>query len=137
MGLQGAVAGSRSLWLRRHLLGCAEKLDEILAAATEPALRPDIADADSRAATVKQRPTSRRITPAEISVSQPGSWGHWGMGGARGQSATSPTGCLCVLEGEGPSFGLHSPGVGVKDPTASPEDTWGHQPSEQPRSGSC
>ncbi|XP_015424212.1 PREDICTED: SH3 and multiple ankyrin repeat domains protein 3 [Myotis davidii] len=44
-----------------------EKLDEILAAATEPALRPDIADADSRAATVKQRPTSRRITPAEIS----------------------------------------------------------------------
>uniref|UniRef100_A0A8C9P2K6 Uncharacterized protein n=1 Tax=Spermophilus dauricus TaxID=99837 RepID=A0A8C9P2K6_SPEDA len=46
-----------------------EKLDEILAAAAEPALRPDIADADSRAATVKQRPTSRRITPAEISVS--------------------------------------------------------------------
>uniref|UniRef100_A0A8C5YV40 Uncharacterized protein n=1 Tax=Marmota marmota marmota TaxID=9994 RepID=A0A8C5YV40_MARMA len=44
-----------------------EKLDEILAAAAEPALRPDIADADSRAATVKQRPTSRRITPAEIS----------------------------------------------------------------------
>ncbi|XP_006888158.1 PREDICTED: SH3 and multiple ankyrin repeat domains protein 3 [Elephantulus edwardii] len=43
-----------------------EKLDEILAAATEPTLRPDIADADSRAATVKQRPTSRRITPAEI-----------------------------------------------------------------------
>uniref|UniRef100_A0A2K5DNB0 SH3 and multiple ankyrin repeat domains protein 3 n=1 Tax=Aotus nancymaae TaxID=37293 RepID=A0A2K5DNB0_AOTNA len=46
---------------------CAEKLDEMLAAATEPTLRPDIADADSRAATVKQRPTSRRITPAEIS----------------------------------------------------------------------
>ncbi|XP_045146551.1 SH3 and multiple ankyrin repeat domains protein 3, partial [Echinops telfairi] len=44
-----------------------EKLDEILAAATEPTLRPDISDADSRAATVKQRPTSRRITPAEIS----------------------------------------------------------------------
>ncbi|XP_077025427.1 SH3 and multiple ankyrin repeat domains protein 3 isoform X2 [Tamandua tetradactyla] len=44
-----------------------EKLDEILAAAAEPALRPDIADADSRAATVKQRPTSRRLTPAEIS----------------------------------------------------------------------
>uniref|UniRef100_A0A2K6S5E0 SH3 and multiple ankyrin repeat domains 3 n=1 Tax=Saimiri boliviensis boliviensis TaxID=39432 RepID=A0A2K6S5E0_SAIBB len=44
-----------------------EKLDEMLAAATEPTLRPDIADADSRAATVKQRPTSRRITPAEIS----------------------------------------------------------------------
>uniref|UniRef100_A0A5F9DD85 SAM domain-containing protein n=1 Tax=Oryctolagus cuniculus TaxID=9986 RepID=A0A5F9DD85_RABIT len=44
-----------------------EKLDEILAAAAEPTLRPDIAEADSRAATVKQRPTSRRITPAEIS----------------------------------------------------------------------
>uniref|UniRef100_A0A8C0FQG6 SH3 and multiple ankyrin repeat domains 3 n=1 Tax=Bubo bubo TaxID=30461 RepID=A0A8C0FQG6_BUBBB len=44
-----------------------EKLDEILAAA-EPALRADIVEADSRAATVKQRPTSRRITPAEISV---------------------------------------------------------------------
>uniref|UniRef100_H0VXE1 SH3 and multiple ankyrin repeat domains protein 3 n=1 Tax=Cavia porcellus TaxID=10141 RepID=H0VXE1_CAVPO len=44
-----------------------EKLDEILAAAAEPTLRPDIADADSRAATVKQRPTSRWITPAEIS----------------------------------------------------------------------
>ncbi|XP_028934453.1 SH3 and multiple ankyrin repeat domains protein 3 isoform X2 [Ornithorhynchus anatinus] len=43
-----------------------EKLDEILAAA-EPALRPDLVEADSRAATVKQRPTSRRITPAEIS----------------------------------------------------------------------
>ncbi|XP_042638737.1 SH3 and multiple ankyrin repeat domains protein 3 [Orycteropus afer afer] len=44
-----------------------DKLDEALAAAAEPTLRPDIADADSRAATVKQRPTSRRITPAEIS----------------------------------------------------------------------
>ncbi|XP_011797648.1 PREDICTED: SH3 and multiple ankyrin repeat domains protein 3 [Colobus angolensis palliatus] len=44
-----------------------EKLDEMLAAAAEPTLRPDIADTDSRAATVKQRPTSRRITPAEIS----------------------------------------------------------------------
>ncbi|XP_039245448.1 SH3 and multiple ankyrin repeat domains protein 3-like isoform X2 [Pipra filicauda] len=43
-----------------------EKLDEILAAA-EPALRAEIVEADSRAATVKQRPTSRRITPAEIS----------------------------------------------------------------------
>uniref|UniRef100_G3R7F8 SH3 and multiple ankyrin repeat domains protein 3 n=1 Tax=Gorilla gorilla gorilla TaxID=9595 RepID=G3R7F8_GORGO len=40
---------------------------QMLAAAAEPTLRPDIADADSRAATVKQRPTSRRITPAEIS----------------------------------------------------------------------
>ncbi|XP_051468050.1 SH3 and multiple ankyrin repeat domains protein 3 isoform X4 [Apus apus] len=43
-----------------------EKLDEILAAA-EPALRAEMVEADSRAATVKQRPTSRRITPAEIS----------------------------------------------------------------------
>lgn len=48
----------------------AEKLDEILAAAAEPTLRPDIAEADSRAATVRPRPTSRRITPAEISVSR-------------------------------------------------------------------
>ncbi|KAM4901966.1 LOW QUALITY PROTEIN: SH3 and multiple ankyrin repeat domains protein 3 [Sylvia borin] len=42
-----------------------EKLDELLAAA-EPALRAELLEADSRAATVKQRPTSRRITPAEI-----------------------------------------------------------------------
>uniref|UniRef100_A0A663E1R2 SH3 and multiple ankyrin repeat domains protein 3 n=1 Tax=Aquila chrysaetos chrysaetos TaxID=223781 RepID=A0A663E1R2_AQUCH len=79
-----------------------EKLDEILAAA-EPALRADIVEADSRAATVKQRPTSRRITPAEISVREEGSrWereGHivlsqmltasmtesrWGVGSPRG-----------------------------------------------------
>ena len=75
--------GSGPPRLRWHLFGCAEKLDEILAAAAEPALRPDIADADSRAATVKQRPTSRRITPAEISVSPPGSGGR-GVGGAQG-----------------------------------------------------
>uniref|UniRef100_H3A563 SH3 and multiple ankyrin repeat domains 3 n=2 Tax=Latimeria chalumnae TaxID=7897 RepID=H3A563_LATCH len=43
-----------------------EKLDEILAAA-EPTLRPEVVEADSRAATVKPRPTSRRLTPAEIS----------------------------------------------------------------------
>lgn len=67
-----AVVGSRSWLLRQRLLGCAEKLDEVLAAAADPTLRPDIADADSRAATVKQRPTSRRITPAEISVSRLG-----------------------------------------------------------------
>lgn len=66
-----AWVGVAVLGLRWHLSGCAEKLDEILAVAAEPTLRPDIADADSRAATVKQRPTSRRITPAEISVSQP------------------------------------------------------------------
>ncbi|RXM32319.1 SH3 and multiple ankyrin repeat domains protein 3, partial [Acipenser ruthenus] len=45
-----------------------EKLAELLAAQV-PTLRPAIAEADYRAATVKQRPTSRRITPAEISVS--------------------------------------------------------------------
>ncbi|MFT7799331.1 SH3 and multiple ankyrin repeat domains protein 3-like [Arapaima gigas] len=44
----------------------AERLDEMLAA-QEPVLRPAVAEADYRAATVKQRPTSRRITPAEIS----------------------------------------------------------------------
>ncbi|XP_069835956.1 SH3 and multiple ankyrin repeat domains protein 3 isoform X1 [Dendropsophus ebraccatus] len=43
-----------------------ERLDEILVA-SDPSMRPEIAEADSRAATVKQRPTSRRITPAEIS----------------------------------------------------------------------
>ncbi|KAI1887998.1 hypothetical protein AGOR_G00180520 [Albula goreensis] len=43
-----------------------ERLDEILAS-QEPVLRPQVAEADYRAATVKQRPTSRRITPAEIS----------------------------------------------------------------------
>uniref|UniRef100_A0A8C5MUG7 SH3 and multiple ankyrin repeat domains protein 3 n=1 Tax=Leptobrachium leishanense TaxID=445787 RepID=A0A8C5MUG7_9ANUR len=43
-----------------------ERLDEILVA-SDPSLRPEIVEADSRAATVKQRPTSRRITPAEIS----------------------------------------------------------------------
>lgn len=62
-----------------RLFGVAEKLDEILAAA-EPALRADIVEADSRAATVKQRPTSRRITPAEISVrggAVPGGEGEW------------------------------------------------------------
>ncbi|XP_066541484.1 SH3 and multiple ankyrin repeat domains protein 3 isoform X3 [Hoplias malabaricus] len=42
-----------------------ERLDEILAS-QESVLRPQV-EADYRAATVKQRPTSRRITPAEIS----------------------------------------------------------------------
>ncbi|KTG37056.1 hypothetical protein cypCar_00036329 [Cyprinus carpio] len=42
-----------------------ERLDEILAS-QETVLRPKV-EADYRAATVKQRPTSRRITPAEIS----------------------------------------------------------------------
>lgn len=48
-----------------------ERLDEILVG-TDPSLRPEIAEADSRAATVKQRPTSRRITQAEINVSHLG-----------------------------------------------------------------
>ncbi|XP_056133998.1 SH3 and multiple ankyrin repeat domains protein 3 isoform X3 [Lampris incognitus] len=44
-----------------------EKLDEILAGSPqEVVLRPRPPDADLRAATVKQRPTSRRITQAEI-----------------------------------------------------------------------
>ncbi|KAK3570592.1 hypothetical protein QTP86_023645, partial [Hemibagrus guttatus] len=42
-----------------------ERLDEILAS-QESAMRPQV-ESDYRAATVKQRPTSRRITPAEIS----------------------------------------------------------------------
>uniref|UniRef100_A0A8C2B6E9 SH3 and multiple ankyrin repeat domains protein 3 n=1 Tax=Cyprinus carpio TaxID=7962 RepID=A0A8C2B6E9_CYPCA len=41
-----------------------ERLDEILAS-QDKVLRPKV-EADYRAATVKQRPTSRRITPAEI-----------------------------------------------------------------------
>ncbi|KAJ8373386.1 hypothetical protein AAFF_G00265740 [Aldrovandia affinis] len=43
-----------------------ERLDEMLIS-QEPVLRPQVTEADYRAATVKQRPTSRRITPAEIS----------------------------------------------------------------------
>ncbi|XP_036373473.1 SH3 and multiple ankyrin repeat domains protein 3-like isoform X2 [Megalops cyprinoides] len=43
-----------------------ERLDEMLAS-QEPVLRAQVAEADYRAATVKQRPTSRRITQAEIS----------------------------------------------------------------------
>lgn len=47
-----------------------EKLDEMLSSPKEPVvvMRQRPSDADSRAATVKQRPTSRRITQAEISV---------------------------------------------------------------------
>jgi hypothetical protein len=44
-----------------------ERLDEMLAT-QEPTMRPPGPEGDYRAATVKQRPTSRRITPAEISV---------------------------------------------------------------------
>ncbi|XP_034735763.1 SH3 and multiple ankyrin repeat domains protein 3 isoform X2 [Etheostoma cragini] len=43
-----------------------ERLDEMLAS-QESILRSQPPEADYRAATVKQRPTSRRITPAEIS----------------------------------------------------------------------
>ncbi|KAM8861947.1 SH3 and multiple ankyrin repeat domains protein 3 isoform 2-T4 [Synchiropus picturatus] len=43
-----------------------ERLDEMLAS-QESILRSQPLEADYRAATVKQRPTSRRITPAEIS----------------------------------------------------------------------
>ncbi|XP_074533101.1 SH3 and multiple ankyrin repeat domains protein 3 isoform X3 [Halichoeres trimaculatus] len=43
-----------------------ERLDEMLAS-QESMLRSQPLEADYRAATVKQRPTSRRITPAEIS----------------------------------------------------------------------
>ncbi|XP_023664711.2 SH3 and multiple ankyrin repeat domains protein 3 isoform X2 [Paramormyrops kingsleyae] len=43
-----------------------ERLDEMLGS-QETGLRPQATEADYRAATVKQRPTSRRITPAEIS----------------------------------------------------------------------
>ncbi|XP_050963467.1 SH3 and multiple ankyrin repeat domains protein 3 isoform X4 [Labeo rohita] len=45
-----------------------EKLDEMLSSPKEPVvvMRARPADVDSRAATVKQRPTSRRITQAEI-----------------------------------------------------------------------
>ncbi|XP_035859111.1 LOW QUALITY PROTEIN: SH3 and multiple ankyrin repeat domains protein 3 [Sander lucioperca] len=43
-----------------------ERLDEMLAS-QESILRSQTPEADYRAATVKQRPTSRRITPAEIS----------------------------------------------------------------------
>lgn len=48
-----------------------EKLDEMLSSPKEPVvvMRARPADVDSRAATVKQRPTSRRITQAEINVS--------------------------------------------------------------------
>lgn len=47
-----------------------ERLDEMLAS-QESMMRSQPSEADYRAATVKQRPTSRRITPAEISVSAP------------------------------------------------------------------
>ncbi len=40
-------------------------------ASQESMLRSQPSETDYRAATVKQRPTSRRITPAEISVSAP------------------------------------------------------------------
>uniref|UniRef100_A0A8B9PC96 SH3 and multiple ankyrin repeat domains protein 3 n=1 Tax=Apteryx owenii TaxID=8824 RepID=A0A8B9PC96_APTOW len=78
---------SKSMTAELEELG-KQKLDEILAAA-EPSLRADIVEADSRAATVKQRPTSRRITPAEISVRQEGLWWEREGTGARAQSTGS------------------------------------------------
>lgn len=55
----------------RICVSLTEKLDEMLSSPKEPVvvMRPRPPEADSRAATVKQRPTSRRITQAEISVS--------------------------------------------------------------------
>lgn len=54
------------VWVCVYACICTERLDEILAS-QESTMRPQV-EADYRAATVKQRPTSRRITPAEISV---------------------------------------------------------------------
>ena len=48
---------------------CTERLDEMLAPQEHLTLRSQPTEADYRAATVKQRPTGRRITSAEISVS--------------------------------------------------------------------
>lgn len=96
-----------------------EKLDEMLAAAAEPTLRPDIADADSRAATVKQRPTSRRITPAEISSlferqGLPGPEklpGSLRKGIPRTKSVGSPVACRAFLPWTRPALLLTSAGM--------------------------
>ncbi|CAN0430142.1 unnamed protein product [Lampetra planeri] len=65
-----AAAAREGLRFRRSLLPPrAEKLDALLAAAATVAPHAaayDNAAADSRAATVRQRPTSRRLTPGEI-----------------------------------------------------------------------
>lgn len=63
---------SVKLWL---VSSSTERLDEMLAS-QESMLRSQPPEADYRAATVKQRPTSRRITPAEISVSAENSHTH-------------------------------------------------------------
>lgn len=106
----GREAGA-ALGLRSRFFGCAEKLDEILAVAAEPTLRPDIADADSRAATVKQRPTSRRITPAEISVSQPWAralgWSGPGPGDQRVMRLSLEVRVLCLGAFSGGGGALH------------------------------
>lgn len=49
----------------------AEKLDEMLAGGTQEVVLRTRPSDDFRAATVKQRPTSRRITQAEINVTIP------------------------------------------------------------------
>lgn len=79
----------------------------------------------SRAATVKQRPTSRRDHPAEISVSLPGSRARRGR--ARG---LHPLPTAVHVEREGPHLDSLFRG-GVKDPKASSGGTQRH--SEPPR----
>uniref|UniRef100_A0A8C9Y237 PDZ domain-containing protein n=1 Tax=Sander lucioperca TaxID=283035 RepID=A0A8C9Y237_SANLU len=67
-------APSTTLTLRsKSMTAELEELGEcqIMLASQESILRSQTPEADYRAATVKQRPTSRRITPAEISVSAP------------------------------------------------------------------
>uniref|UniRef100_A0A3Q3W4L2 PDZ domain-containing protein n=1 Tax=Mola mola TaxID=94237 RepID=A0A3Q3W4L2_MOLML len=60
-------APSTTLTLRSKSMTA--ELEELGECQRESVLRSQPSEADCRAATVKQRPTSRRITPAEISVS--------------------------------------------------------------------
>uniref|UniRef100_A0A3B4UQ25 SH3 and multiple ankyrin repeat domains 3 n=2 Tax=Seriola TaxID=8160 RepID=A0A3B4UQ25_SERDU len=62
-------APSTTLTLRSKSMTA--ELEELGECQRESMLRSQPSEADYRAATVKQRPTSRRITPAEISVSAP------------------------------------------------------------------
>lgn len=66
------VHGSSAEFLRAFfilLLVSPEKLDEMLAGGQQEVVLRGRPTDDFRAATVKQRPTSRRITQAEINVS--------------------------------------------------------------------
>ncbi|XP_061577980.1 SH3 and multiple ankyrin repeat domains protein 3 isoform X4 [Cololabis saira] len=63
--LEELASARRKRGVLAHFL-LSERLDEMLAS-QESMLRSQPAEVDYRAATVKQRPTSRRITPAEIS----------------------------------------------------------------------